>query len=153
MARPLRISCLSTRPYRAQSPKHRAVDGKYGTGATTTLSTSPLATKWRNLFSTNAPWFGCSEFGNSVVKVSSLSGRRLADTEYIGKQTILRDTTVCRPKHRFHRTDLNLGDVDIASTTNLLAYLVYGSEFLPAMMARLRKLSMTTSYIHRPALP
>src|SRR6266481_856356 len=86
MARPWRVSCLSTRAYRVQSPKHRAVDGKYGTGATTRLSTSPLATKWRNLFSTNTPWFGCWEFGNSVVKVSNLSGRRLGDTELIAKK-------------------------------------------------------------------
>src|ERR1700741_4129208 len=98
MVRSCRISCLSTRAYRAQFPKHRAVEGKYGTGATTTLSTSPLATRWRNLFSTNTPWFGCSEFGNSVVKVSSLSGRSLEDTEYIGKEIVLRDATMCRFK-------------------------------------------------------
>src|SRR2546421_53179 len=116
MARPWRISRLGTRGYRAHSPKHRAVDGKYGTGATTTLSTSPLATRRRNLFSTNTPWFGCSEFGNSVVKVSNLSGRWLGDTEYIGKKIVLRDATMCRSKHRFHRANLNLSDLGAAST-------------------------------------
>src|SRR4029077_19548773 len=97
MVRPWRISFLSTRAYRAQSPKHRAVDGKYGTGATTTLSTSPLATRWRNLFSTNTPWLGCSEFGNSVVKVSTLSGRRLSDAEHIARTGDLQKSTLTRP--------------------------------------------------------
>src|SRR5439155_20253022 len=90
------------------------------------------------------PWFGCSEFGNSVVKVSSLSGRRLGGTEYIGKKTVICDPTVRCPKHRFHHAHLNLGDVDIAPAANPLAYLVYDSEFVPAMMALLRKLSMPT---------
>src|SRR5437867_6067926 len=128
MARPCRISCLSTRAYRAHSPNHRAVDGKYGTGATTTLSTSPLATRWRNLFSTNTPWFGCSEFGNSVVKVRSLNGRWLGDTEYIAKKTVLRDATMRHAKHQIHCASLNLGDVDIAPTPNLFAYPVNGNE-------------------------
>jgi hypothetical protein len=32
---------------------------------------------------------------------------------------------MCRSKHQFHRANLNLGDVDIPGTPNLLAYLMY----------------------------
>jgi len=39
----------------AQSPNIGALDGKYGTGATTALVASPLATRWRSRFSTNTP--------------------------------------------------------------------------------------------------
>jgi len=32
--------------------------GKYGAGATTTLSTAPVPTRCRSLFSTKIPWWG-----------------------------------------------------------------------------------------------
>ena len=47
----------------------RARLGNHGTGATTVLDASPLASRCRSRFSTKMPWFGRAALGNSVENV------------------------------------------------------------------------------------
>ena len=58
--------------------------GNQGTGASTMLVASPLATRWRSRFSTKMPWFGRAAFGNSVENVSSRIGHRAASARASG---------------------------------------------------------------------
>ena len=70
---PWRVSSVGARACSAQSPNRPARLGNQGTGASTRLVTSPLATRWRSRFSTKMPWFGRAAWGNSVEKVSRRS--------------------------------------------------------------------------------
>jgi len=63
MRSPCLISSIGAAAQRAHSPNRASRDGNQGTGATTVLVATPLATRWRSRFSTKMPWFGRAALG------------------------------------------------------------------------------------------